>query len=324
MSALSGRRVLVTGVSGFVGDHLARALSKAGADVWGTGFERDTVPSACTDGTVNHYSAGLDVADLDAVDRLIADAKPDAVIHLAGQSSAARSFEAPIETFQANIIGTWCVLEAVRRHAPAARTIVVASGEVYGAQRPGERVREDAPFRPVSPYALSKAGADAMAEAFARANGLDVIRARAFGHTGPGQDARFIVPSVAKQIAAIEAGASEPVLKVGNLEVERDLCDVRDIAEGYVALLERGHAGVAYNLCRGEGVRLSEVVRQLVARAKVPVRVEIDPARMRPADVERLVGDPARIEVDTGWRASIPLDRTLGDVLDEWRGGTRA
>ena len=146
------------------------------------------------------------------------------------------------------------------------------------------------------------------------------MRVRAFSHTGPGQSPVFVVPGWAQQIAAIEAGRAEPVLRVGNLEVTRDLSDVRDVVAAYVALLERGVRGAAYNVCRGEGVKLSDVVRRMVALARVPIGVETDLTRLRPADVPWLVGDPARIARDTGWRASIPLERTLADVLEEWRG----
>lgn len=303
-----GRTVLVTGAGGFVGPHLARALAAHGDRVEGLGLEPPReAPLAAWHPAHLRDRAGLE--------RAVATARPDAVVHLAGQSSAARSFEAPEETFEVNVLGTWRLLEAVRAAAPSARVIVVASGEVYGPQPEGTRTGESAPFVPVSPYALSKAAADALSEAFARAHGLKVIRVRAFGHTGPGQDARFVVPSFAKQIAAIERGEAEAVLRVGNLEVTRDLTDVRDVAAAYVALLERGRPGEAYNVCRGEGVTLTSVVERLCALAKVAVRVEVDPARLRPADVPWLVGDPAKVARDTGWRAAIPLDRTLADVL---------
>src|SRR6266850_1387406 len=222
---LRDRRILVTGVSGFVGTHLARELARRGADVSGTGMERDITPASVTEGTINAYAAGLDITDAGAVDDLVARRTPDAVVHLAGQSSAARSFEIPVETFRINATGTWNLLEAVRKRAPRARTLVVGSGEVYGPQPEGTRAREDATFNPVSPYALSKAAADALAELHGRAHGLDVIRTRSFGHTGPGQEPRFVVPSFARQIAAIERGGVEPVLRVGNLEVARVLTD---------------------------------------------------------------------------------------------------
>ena len=316
---LRGRLVLVTGVSGFVGRHLARALVEAGAEVRGTGFERGVAPAAVAEGLVAAYEPGFDVTDAAAVDKLLARWMPAAVIHLAGQSSAARSFEQPVETFRANVTGTWNLLEGVRAHAPRARVLVVGSGEAYGPQPPGTRVAEEAPFHPVSPYALSKAAADALAELHARTHGLDIVRTRSFGHTGPGQDDRFVIPSFARQIAAIERGGAEPVLRVGNLQVTRDLADVRDVVRAYVQLLERGRAGEAYNVCRGEGVELARVARMLTGRARVPVRIEVDPARVRPADVPWLVGDPAKLLRDTGWQAEIPLERTLDDALEEWR-----
>jgi GDP-4-dehydro-6-deoxy-D-mannose reductase len=310
------RRVLVTGVSGFVGPHLARALARAGAEVSGLGPETE-MPRLEPSLAAWHVA---DLRDLDSMKQAVAEAKPDAVVHLAGQSSAARSFEAPQETFTINALGTWNLLDAVKLGAPRARVLVVGTSEVYGPQPEGSRVAEDAPFAPVSPYALSKAAADAFAEVFSKQSALDCLRTRSFGHTGPGQTDRFVVPAFAKQIAAIEAGRVEPVLRVGNLEVTRDLLDVRDVVSAYVALIERGTTGAAYNVCRGIGVKLTDVVRMLAERSRVPIRVEPDPSRMRPADVPYLVGDPTRIERDTGWRAEIPFERTLDDVLEEWRG----
>ena len=317
-AALAGRTVLVTGAAGFVGPHLSRALKAEGARAVGLGLEPHA-PDAPLDGWHT-----VDLRDDVALGAALAEARPDAVVHLAGQSSAGRSFEAPVETFEINVLGTWRVLEAVRAAAPRARVIVVASGEVYGPQPAGSRATEVTPFAPVSPYALSKAAADALADAHARAHDLDVIRVRAFSHTGPGQDARFVVPGWAQQLACIERGAAEPVLRVGNLEVVRDLCDVRDVARAYVALLARGRRGAAYNVCRGEGVSLAEVARRLVDLCRVPVRIEIDGARMRPADVPYLVGDPSAIVAATGWRAEIPLATSLVDVMAASRGRARA
>jgi len=313
---MTGRTILVTGVSGFVGPHLARALVAEGARAGGLGSEPEP--------PLGLPLAGWHTADLgeaQAVAEALARARPDVIVHLAGQSSAARSFADPDGTFRANATGTANLLAAVRAGAPAARVLVVGSGEAYGPQPEGTRVGEDAPFAPVSPYAASKAEADRIAADAAQGeHGRDVVRVRAFSHTGPGQSPVFVVPGWAQQIAAIEAGKAEPVLTVGNLEVTRDLSDVRDVVAAYLALLERGTRGAAYNVCRGEGVKLSDVVQRLVALARVPVAVETDLARMRPADVPWLVGDPSRIARDTGWRASVPLERTLADVLEEWRG----
>lgn len=316
--SLSGRTVLVTGASGFVGPHLCRALQRAGAAVHGTGEPGQPAPPG-----FDRWSI-MDLLDAQAVDRVVCDPAPDAIVHLAGQSSAARSFERPLETYRVNAVGTWMLLDAVRRHARDARVLVVGSGEVYGPQPEGTRVREDSRFRPVSPYALSKAAADSLSEAFARRHGLDLVRTRSFGHTGPGQSPVFAVPSFARQIAEIEAGRAERALQVGNLEVTRDLTEVGDVVAAYLALLERGRGGAAYNVCRGEGVRMRALVEQLVARARVPIRVEVDPARVRPADIPYLVGDPSAAMRDTGWRAATPLERALDAVLEDWRARVRA
>jgi len=313
MSTLARARVLITGARGFVGPHLLARLAAAGAEVSGMGPEPDAGGLTLR---------GWFVADLREPESLaaaLAAARPTHVVHLAAQSSAAASFADATGTFEVNTLGTWRLLEAVRAVAASARVLVVGTGEIYGPQLPGSRTTEDAPFRPVSPYALSKAAADAAAEVAVRALGLDVVRVRAFGHVGPGQTTRFFLPAFAEQVAAIESGRSEPVMQVGNLDVVRDLTDVRDVAAAYVALLERGERGGAYNVCRGEGVRLADVTAGLVARARVPLRVEVDPARLRPADVPYLVGDPGRIAAATGWSAVIPLADTVTEVLAEWR-----
>ena len=312
MTSISSRNVLITGASGFVGRHLANRLAALGAAVHGLGNE----PPHPALELAGWHPADLTIAE--TLGEAVAAAAPDFVVHLAGQPSAGRSFEQPIETFRVNALGTWSLLQAVRDHSPRARVLVIGTGDCYGPQPDGSRVAEDAPFRPSSPYALSKAAADAFAELAAR-DGLDVVRTRSFAHAGPGQDPRFAVPSWARQIAAIERGEGEPVIRVGNLEVTRDMSDVRDVTRAYVALLERGRSGRAYNVCRGEGVTLAWILDRLSAMSRVPVRVEVDPARLRPVDVPYLVGDPGAIGRDTGWRAEIPFEATLAAVLEDAR-----
>ena len=312
MTELAGCTALVTGAAGFAGAHLARLLAARGAIVHGLGNlpPREPLPLE------RWHDA--DLTDPAALRSAVAASRPGVVAHLAGQASAGRSFEQPVETFRANALGTWHLLDAVRREAPRARVLVVGTGEIYGPQPEGGRASEDAPVRPVSPYALSTAAADASAAIAAR-DGLDVVRTRSFAHAGPGQDPRFALPSWARQIAAIERGEAEPVIHVGNLEVIRDLSDVRDVTRAYAMLLERGRSGAAYNVCRGIGVRLADVLERLRALSRVPLRVEVDPARVRPVDVPYLVGDPAAIERDTGWRAETALDDTLDAVLEDAR-----
>jgi GDP-4-dehydro-6-deoxy-D-mannose reductase len=308
--------VLLTGVTGFVGPYLVRALRGHGAAVYGMGSEREG-PAELERWHV------ADLRDADSLAAAITSSRPAAIVHLAAQSSTARSFEAPAETFEINALGTWRLLEQVRRHAPQARVLVVGTGDVYGPQPEGSKVDESAPLRPVSPYALSKAAADAAAEAAHRHWGLDVVRVRAFGHAGPGQTPRFVVPAIAEQVARAER-EGEPVIRVGNLDVVRDMLDVRDVVEAYRLVLDRGERGAVYNVCRGQGVCLTDVAGALLARARRPLRLEVDPARLRPADTPYLVGDPGRIESATGWRARIPFATTLEDVLEEARARLRS
>jgi GDP-4-dehydro-6-deoxy-D-mannose reductase len=201
----------------------------------------------------------------------------------------------------------------------------VTSGHVYGAVRPEELpITEETPFRPLTVYDASKGAADLAAAQWARAYGLDVVRVRPFNHTGPGQEADFVCSGLARQMAAIEAGLQPPVVRAGNLDPVRDFSDVRDVAAGYVALVERGRGGEAYNLCSGEGVSVSEVVAVLRTHARVPVRVHSDAALRRGVEVARIVGSHARASADTGWRPRIPLSDTLAALLDDWRGRLRS
>lgn len=303
----------MTGASGFVGSHLVPRLAAAGTQVFALGTE--AAPA------LESQLAGTFIADLRdeaAIRDAVAAARPDAIVHLAALSSAGKSFAEPALTQDVNAKGTGNVLAAARDAAPVARILVVSSSEVYGPQPEGTRIREDTPFHPVSPYAESKAAAEGIAERAAR-EGLDVIRARAFSHTGPGQTTTFVIPGWADQIVRIERGELPPMLRVGNLQVTRDLSDVEDVVGAYLALLERGVRGEAYNVCRGEGVLLADVAAQMAGMASVPIRIEVDPERLRPADVPWLVGDPGKIEVATGWRVTTPLERTLAAVLEHRR-----
>jgi len=317
---VSGRSVLITGVGGFVGGHLARRLADVGDRP--SGFGVGAVPPWTANLLEGCWSG--DVVDGDALAQALAQARPAAIVHLAAQSSGAASFEHPVETFHANAVGTLTLLAQVRRHCATARVLVVSTGEIYGPQPPGTRVGEASAFRPVSPYALSKAVADTIAETCGRMWSLDVVRVRAFGHFGPGQSDRFFVPSLARQIAELEAGGGEEPIRVGNLDVTRDLTDVRDVVEAYRALLDRGSRGAAYNVCRGFGVTLADLAEAMIGRARVPARIERDPARVRPADIPHLVGDPTAVHAATGWKPHIPIERTLDEVLDEWRSSVGA
>ena len=307
-------RVLVTGVGGFVGPWLAAALAERGHEVAGLVFGPDQPPP----GVVAHRA---DVTVRAEVERVLRDVRPDAIIHLAAISFVPDAESDPEKAYRINVGGTVALLAAMRATTPTARLLHVGSSDAYGAvERRELPVTEDTPFRPLSVYGATKAAADVAAGQWARSYGLDVVRARPFNHTGPGQRATFVCAAIARQVARIERGEQPPVLTVGNADPVRDFSDVRDIMAGYVALLERGTRGEAYNLCAGEGVSIAEVIALYRAHARVPMRVWSDPALRRPSEVERIVGSHAKATADTGWMPRIPLSDTLRDLLDDWRG----
>lgn len=305
-------RLFVTGIQGFVGRHLTRRLLASGHEVSGMGLRRDPVEGA---GPI----AVADVRDGDAVTRAIEGARPEALVHLAGQTSVARSIERPEETMEINVQGVTHVFEACRATG-VERILLVSSSEVYGERDPSDgAVDETAPTAPRTPYAASKVCQEVLAEQYGRGFGLEIVRARPFPHTGPGQDARFVFPSVARRIALAEVGRHPPVIEVGDVEVTRDLCDVRDVVEAYAALLERGAAGTVYNVGSGRGRTIREAIEALLEEARVEVRLETDPDRFRAAEVRWIVGDPERIETEIGWRATRDWSETARDLLASWR-----
>jgi GDP-4-dehydro-6-deoxy-D-mannose reductase len=309
------RRVLVTGASGFVGAHLLRLLDAEPAlevHAW----TRDVVP----DGARARWLV-IEVADRAAVSEAVAALRPDLVFHLAGASHVGRSFGAVAETLATNVLGTANLLDALRRHRVAARVLVVGSSAVY---RPSDApLTEDAPLGPTSPYGLSKLAQERLAVRACREDDLDVVVVRSFNHFGPGQAPSFFAPSFARQVAEIEAGIRPAVIRAGNLDARRDLTDVRDTVRAYRLLMERGARGQVYNMCSGRACRVGDVLDAMVARARVPVHVEIDPALLRPSDAPVVLGSYARLEAATGWTPVIPPERTIEDLLDDWRGRTR-
>ncbi len=326
--------VLVTGCGGFVGPHLVRALAGRGDRTWGTGIE--VVPPATIggDAAIEGWTRWDVTTDARAIVPLLAvpaaGAPPgarepvDAIVHLAGQSSAARSFEDPLGTAEVNLGGTLRLLEAARRAEFRGAILIVGSSEAYGRIAPDTPVTEDAPLAPVSPYGVSKAAADQAARAWAAAYGLRAFVARSFSHTGPGQSPVFALPSWARQIARFEAEAARGMrgpfrLRVGNLTPELDYTDVRAVAPAYALLHERAEAGQAYNVASGHGQSLRAIVEALVRRARVRVEIVEEAARLRPADLTYLVGDPSRLKRTTGWTPAHPLEDTLEALLEDAR-----
>ncbi|HET6773012.1 MAG TPA: GDP-mannose 4,6-dehydratase [Acidimicrobiales bacterium] len=295
-------RALVTGAGGFVGVHLVRHLEEQGDDV--LQLER----------TVD----GIDIADADALTDAVVAAKPEVVYHLAGAADVGGSWAAARETFLANALGTLNVLEA-SREAGADRVLAVTSADVYGRVSQDELpIREDQPLRPVSPYAASKVAADALAQQAWLGHRLPVVRVRAFNHLGPGQSDRFLAPSLAARIARNERDGGDEV-PIGNLTPRRDVTDVRDVVRAYRLLIEAGEPGGVYNVCRGRAASVRQIAEALLGMARRPMRLVPDPALQRPVDIPVLVGDNTALRAATGWEPTIPLERTLTDVLEDWR-----
>jgi GDP-4-dehydro-6-deoxy-D-mannose reductase len=262
----------------------------------------------------------LDLRDPKAVRALIDEVRPDEVYHLAAESSVAASYSDPWATIENNVRAQLNLLEAARACAPSARILVVGSNEEYGAPvEGGLPLTEESPLRPGSPYAVSKLTQDFLGLQYALAHGLSVVRVRPFNHTGPGQSERFVVPAFASQIARIEAGQQEPVVRVGNLSAGRDFSDVRDIVRGYRLALLDGLDGEAYNLASGHSVSVRQVLDRLVSLSTVSVQVVVDPALLRPVDVPEVYGSAEKLHRAAGWEPRIPFEQTLADTLDYWR-----
>ena len=293
-------RALITGAAGFVGQHLTRYLESMGDDV--IGIDRTT---------------GVDLLDADAVRAAIVAAAPDAVYHLGGWSDVGASWQAPLATLKVNSEGTLNVLQACRDSV--GRVLVVSSADIYGKVTLAELpLTEDSPVRPVSPYAASKVAADMIALQAWLGYGLEVMRVRAFNHLGPGQANQFVAPALAERIAMCERDGHEEVT-VGNLTPRRDFTDVRDVVRAYRMIIADGEPGEAYNVCSGHDIAIAELGERLVALARRPVRLQGDPTLQRPVDVPVLCGDHTKVTKATGWEPDIPLDTTLGDIMDEWR-----
>jgi len=317
-------RVLITGVSGFVGPHLVERLLAGHESAELYGLRRWRSPAAELPPPAVLRMLEGDLLDQASLLRALEASRPDVVFHLAASSSVASSWSTPTEVMQVNVLGTLNLLEAARQAALEAPIVMACSAEAYGQVAPGELpIREEQPFRPVSPYGVSKAAADLLGFQYFRAFRVRTVRLRFFNHFGPGQPPRFVVASLARQIAEIEAGLRPPQLRAGNLDVRRDFVDVRDAAHAYALAAIRGVPGEAYNVASGRSRPLREVLDRLLALTDEAVEVSFDPARLRPAELDALEGDAERFRRTTGWEPRVPFERTLADTLEYWRKAVR-
>jgi GDP-4-dehydro-6-deoxy-D-mannose reductase len=305
--------ILVTGAAGFVGGHLVDRLLSDGAAV--VGWYRPGTDTSALRGDIEWRS--VELLDRDAVTRAVEQTQPAAVYHLAGAAHVAQSWQRTAETYAINVLATHHLLSALALQQPQPGVLVSCSGTIYRPQ--GHPLREEDPIAPSSPYATSKLAQEMLAIRVCHESRMPVIVARSFNHTGPGQDPSFVASGIARQIARIEAGLQDPRLTLGNLDPKRDLSDVRDVVRAYVALMAHAAPATPYNVCSGRALAIRTLVEAFLARAKAPIEIAQDPALLRPNDAPLLVGDPARITAQTGWRPEIPLERTVDDLLEFWR-----
>jgi GDP-4-dehydro-6-deoxy-D-mannose reductase len=316
-------KAFITGITGFAGSHLADYLLAEHPEVEISGILRwrsqRTNIRHLEEGQVQLFEA--DLRDLTSIHGVLKKVKPDFIFHLAAQSYVPSSWTAPNDTLTTNVNGQTNLFEAVRLIDGLDPVIQIAcSSEEYGMVYPDETpIKEENPLRPLSPYAVSKVAQDLMGYQYFQSYGLKVIRTRGFNHTGPRRGHVFVTSNFARQIARIEAGLQEPVLKVGNLEAVRDFTDVRDMVRAYWLAVNKATPGEVYNIATGVPITIRELLDRLLALSSAEIRVEQDPERMRPSDVEILIGDASKFRKETGWEPQVPFDQTLQDTLDHWR-----
>lgn len=318
-------RILITGYSGFAGRYLVAACHAhyPEATLFGISPHPPILSAERNMPPITHLD--VDLRDSEQIRQAIARSRPEIVFHLAAQSSVVLSWSEPARTLEINAGGALHLFEALRAERLMPRIVLVGSGEQYGLVSPEENpISEDCLPRPANPYAVSKVAQDLYGYQYFVAYGLPIVRVRPFNHFGPRQQAPFVVASFARQIALIEAGRAEPVLQVGNLQARRDFLPVQDVVRAYLALAEDGHPGEAYNIGAGSARSIEEMLTALLRLAAVPIKVVVNPALFRPADVPLLVANTTRLRSHTGWQPMVDFNAALKETLDYWRATIQA
>ncbi len=313
-------KILITGITGFVGGHLAECLSGRGHALAGVGR------SAAWPKRLGHLAGIAELHEADLLDgprieAVLKQVRPDWLFHLAGYANTGGSFREPGACWRDNLDATRSLYDAVVRSGVRPRVLYVSTGLVYGEpDDPAGACDERTTLKPASPYAASKAAADILSYQYTRSPGLDVVRVRLFNQIGPRQGSDYAVANFARQIAAIETRKQEPVMETGDLSAHRDVTDVRDMVAAFPLLLEKGKSGEAYNAGRGETFRIQDLLDRMLALStvKIEVRQKVEPGRKADTTITR--ADTAKLRTATGWAPRIALDQTLADILADWRG----
>jgi GDP-4-dehydro-6-deoxy-D-mannose reductase len=315
-------RVLITGIDGFVGSHLAELLSAASVDVHGTALSLQSLRN------IEHLRSSLtlhevDITDVERVKAIFHKVQPERVLHIAGQAFVPSSIKNPLETFRVNILGGLAILEAVRDQNIGAgkspSVLIVSSGEVYGrVATEFLPITEHLPLIPNNPYAASKASLDMIAQQYRATFGVDVIIVRPFNHAGPRQNPAFVISDFAKQFAEIALGKRDPTLYVGNVSVRRDFTDVRDVVRAYWSLFDRTADEFIFNVCSGQAVEIKTILDTLQELSGLNVTIVQEAGRLRPYDIPVVVASCERLRQATGWTPTLQLRQTVSDVYAYW------
>ncbi|KKS90491.1 GDP-mannose 4,6-dehydratase [Candidatus Gottesmanbacteria bacterium RIFCSPLOWO2_01_FULL_48_11] len=313
------KKVLITGIAGFAGSHLAELLLSKGFEVHGMRRPRTKMDHIESIANRLHLT-DADLLDSHSLYSTISRIKPDYIFHLAAQSFVPTSWVSPSVTLEVNIVGSANLFEAVRQANIDPVIQIACSSEEYGMVHDNEvPIKETNPLRPLSPYAVSKVAMDYLGYQYHQSYGVRVVRTRGFNHTGPRRGDTFAESNFAKQIALIEKGKQEPVVHVGNVDAKRDYTDVRDMVKGYLLAVEKCDPGDVYNICTGSTVKIADVLKLLLSYSKIKVEIKEDPDRMRPSDVPILLGDNSKFVAKTGWKPEIVFEKTMEDLLNYWR-----
>lgn len=311
-------KILITGITGFVGGHLTEFLLNKSYQIYGTYLHPYNPASSPDLQKVILYPC--DLTQSEAVQTVLKEVRPDLIYHLAGVSNVQKSWFGREATLKINLFGALNLLESVRKFSPSVRILMVSSSEVYGNVPPNlQPIPETFPLHPITPYAVSKASLELLCYPYLYGDKLQIILVRPFNHTGPRQDPSFVCPDFARQIAQIEKGLQEPKIYVGNLDAKRDFSDVRDVVRGYHKVLEEGKIGEIYNVASGKAYSIQELLDILISLSSTKIETISDPSRLRPSDITMLLGDNTKIRRQTGWEPQIPIRDTLLATLNYWR-----